>query len=751
MSRRMPFLRFLRFLRCALLAMTALAGPGELAAQPAPRCETARRVRAVEFTGSPRFSADTLAAAIVTRAASWTNRVFGVGDAPCADTLEVSRDALRLAVVHRRAGWFTASVTPRYDTVSRGVRITFDITPGPPATLDTVRVSGLPDSADGRRGFDAPLRALQGEIFDRGRVENAIENVLARLREVGYARAARPTNAVAIDTASARATLDVAFAPGRRVFLGDVEVAVQGIGDDPPRIDSAEVMRLIGLRAGQRYRSSALLEAQRDLYRSEAFRLVVIDTAAPVPPIDSLLDLRITVSEARTKYARVGVGWATQDCGRVQGRLADRGFLGVGRRAEVNVRASKLGVGAPADFASGLCARSVRDDPFSERLNYYAGVSFSDTRLFGTPVAPVLSIYSERRGEPYAFLRETSIGALLELTRRFTFRTTGTAGMQYENGRTETDPVISCSRFAQCRPEDYALSLFGRAVGIVSTAVSHDRTNGAVNPARGQRVRGELRAGQTFSELVSSLRFYRTTAEGSAYFSVPGGVFATRLQLSRAFAPGAQIVDGAPLLPQQERLFAGGQNSVRGFQQNLLGPIVYVITDAAALDTVPLAGGGRTVVARPDADYRALPRGGTALVVANLEYRFPLRAVSEQLQLAAFVDIGNVWETAQDEFRSRDLRATPGLGFRLGTPLGPFRLDLGYSPYPPRAGRALFLSSGTTTDGARGTISCASPGNTVNIDQPLPGVFDCPASYAPPRGRNVLSRLVFHFGLGQAF
>ena len=517
-------------------------------------------------------------------------------------------------------------------------------------------------------------------------------------------------------------------------------------GNDPPRIDSAEVMRLIGLRSGQRFRSSAMLEAQRELYRSEAFRLVVVDTAASVPPVDSLLDLRITVSEARTKYARVGVGWATQDCGRVQGRLADRGFLGVGRRAELNLRASKLGVGAPADFAPALCAGSVRDDPFSERLNYYAGVSFSDTRLFGTPIAPVLSIYSERRGEPYAFLRETSIGTLLELTRRFTVRTTGTAGFQYENGRTETDPVISCSRFAQCRPEDYALSLFGRAVGIVSTAVAHDRTNGAVNPARGQRLRAEVRAGQTFSELVSSLRFYRTTAEGSAYFSVPGGVFATRLQLSRAFAPGAQIVDGAPLLPQQERLFAGGQNSVRGFQQNLLGPLVYVITDARAVDTVALPGGGRALAARPEADYRALPRGGTALVVANLEYRIPLRAVSDQLQLAAFVDIGNVWETAQDGFRTQDLRATPGLGFRLGTPLGPFRLDLGYSPYPPRAGRALFLSSGEN-----GTISCASPGNTVNIDQPLPGVFDCPATYAPPRGRNVLSRLVFHFGLGQAF
>ena len=40
----------------------------------------------------------------------------------------------------------------------------------------------------------------------------------------------------------------------------------------------------------------------------------------------------------------------------------------------------------------------------------------------------------------------------------------------------------------------------------------------------------------------------------------------------------------------------------------------------------------------------------------------------------------------------------------------------------------------------------------VPIDPDQPGnIFDCPASYAPSVGRGVLSRLVFHFGLGQAF
>jgi outer membrane protein insertion porin family/translocation and assembly module TamA len=195
------------------------------------------------------------------------------------------------------------------------------------------------------------------------------------------------------------------------------------------------------------------------------------------------------------------------------------------------------------------------------------------------PIQPTLTVYSERRGEPFAYLRETGVGALIELSRQFTARTSGTAGVQYENGRTITDPVISCSRFGQCRPQDFALSLFGRGVGIVSTGAAHDHTNDLVNPSRGWRVRGDVRAGESASDSVQSLRFYRGTGELSTYLRFAGGVIASRVQMARAFAPGAELVDGSPLLPQQERIFSGGQSSVRGYQQNLLGPIVYVVSD----------------------------------------------------------------------------------------------------------------------------------------------------------------------------
>ncbi|WP_373065087.1 outer membrane protein assembly factor [Gemmatimonas sp.] len=733
----------------AIIALAAVCWPLRADAQRTTRCDKAQRVRSVKFAGSPRFDATTLAASIVTVEPGLVTRWFRKGSIPCLDSLELRRDALRLAVMHRQVGWFQASVIPTIDRRRDGVRVLFAINPGPEAVLDTVLIQGIPEPTGGGRPYDAPLRALENKRFDRTRTDTTIDRVLTRLRDAGYARATRPQSEVSIDTTAALATLTLTFAPGRVISIGNVQIEVQPLREGRPRIDSAAVARLVSIYPGDRFQASAILDAQRDLYRSEAFRLVLIDTLTPMTDArDSVLDLRVAVAEARTRAARMGLGWATQDCIRMQGRITDRGFLGVGRRVELSARASKIGVGAPADFAPALCSGALRDDPFSEKLNYYVGSTLSDTRLFGWPIQPVFTVYSERRGEPFAYLRETSIGALVEASRQFTARTAGTAGFQYENGRTITDPAVSCARFGQCRPEDFALALFGRSIGIVSTSASHDRTNDAVNPSRGWRVRGDVRAGETFSQLVKSLTFYRGTGEASTYFRFAGGVIGTRVQMSRAFAPGAELVDGSPLIPQQERIFAGGQNSVRGYQQNLLGPLVYVVSGKNVIDTVG-ANGQRVVVVKDGARFeRAVPRGGTAMVVANLEWRRGFRFIAEQLQFAAFVDAGNVWEAQSEGFRWGNLRATPGLGLRVVTPLGPFRVDVGYQPYGPRAGRALFFTSGDSK-GTTGEILCASPRDIS--DPRAVDIFDCPSTYRPTAGRSVLSRLTFHFGLGQAF
>jgi hypothetical protein len=47
------------------------------------------------------------------------------------------------------------------------------------------------------------------------------------------------------------------------------------------------------------------------------------------------------------------------------------------------------------------------------------------------------------------------------------------------------------------------------------------------------------------------------------------------------------------------------------------------------------------------------------------------------------VDAGGAWQRGE---RDPVIRVTPGIGIRLGTPLGPARLDIAYNPYRLQSG-----------------------------------------------------------------
>ena len=107
-------------------------------------------------------------------------------------------------------------------------------------------------------------------------------------------------------------------------------------------------------------------------------------------------------------------------------------------------------------------------------------------------------------------------------------------------------------------------------------------------------------------------------------------------------------------IPRSERFYAGGATTVRGYQEQLLGP--------TSLDN--------------KGDLQAL--GGKFLFLTNVELRIPLfwLFVSE-----VFVDGGNVWEEL-NAFQYNDIRFSTGLGLAIITPLGPVRLDYGYKLNP---------------------------------------------------------------------
>lgn len=741
--------------RLGLMA-AATVPSATLSAQRAARCDQREQVREVSVSGS-EIRSDELVTVLATQGPSLANRLLRLGTAACVDSLELLQDALRIAVLHRQRGWFTAQVRPVLSPHPRGVRVRFDVAPGPVARIGTVRVDGVPSEPD----YAAPLRALEGEVFDRVRVQAVRDRVVTAMQDDGRARTTQPETSVTIDTTAALADLSFAFDAGQPLRVGNIMVDVTPVPRREVHLDSAEVLALSGLRSGALYRASDVLAAQRALYRTEAFRLVLIDTVtAAGDTADGTIDLRVAVAEARTRSARLGAGWGTLECGRLQGRITDRGFLGPGRRVEFTARASRLGIGRPVDQFPGLCPQFLRDDPYSQELNYYLGVALSNTTFFGLPFSPAIDVYSERRGEYNAFQQETDIGVGVSLSRALTARTLVSLGAEFEAGRTVTDAVLACVRFALCQPADFELARRGNTTRAVNLTWLHDRVGNEADPRYGGRLRVDTRVGNTSfgglgaaGDSGATYAFYRPTVEGTAFAQLWRGTVAVRLQWSQVYAPNAFTVGGVPFLPPQERLFSGGQNSVRGYQQNLLGPVVYRV-DRASVDSVPF-GSTYQLVVQPGAAVRLpSPEGGTGTLLANLEYRRRFGWPSRDLQWALFLDAGTVWASGIAAFSLEEVRATPGIGVRLDTPLGPFRIDIGYNPRRAEAGKAFLFDNLAAREGQPSTpfVICVSPGQEVTFEEQLEaGGFACPRTFRPGAGRSTLSRLVFHFSLGQAF
>jgi translocation and assembly module TamA len=104
---------------------------------------------------------------------------------------------------------------------------------------------------------------------------------------------------------------------------------------------------------------------------------------------------------------------------------------------------------------------------------------------------------------------------------------------------------------------------------------------------------------------------------------------------------GLSYVSDFDALPATLRFFAGGDQSVRGYAYNSLGP--------------------------EDASGEVI--GGRHLVVGSIEYE---RRIKEKWGAAVFYDVGNALNSLGDP-----LRYSVGIGARWRSPVGPVRVDLG--------------------------------------------------------------------------
>ncbi|MEI6831579.1 MAG: outer membrane protein assembly factor BamA [Candidatus Omnitrophota bacterium] len=184
-------------------------------------------------------------------------------------------------------------------------------------------------------------------------------------------------------------------------------------------------------------------------------------------------------------------------------------------------------------------------------------------------------------------------------------------------------------------------------VSVITPSLTYDSRDNVFDTRKGNLFTGSF----DFAGLGGDKNYLKFFGRGSHYFPMPrGAVLEIRGRLGLAEPYG-----NTEKMPISERFFAGGAYTIRGYEERKVGPV----------------------------DNEGDPLGGASMAVANIEYTYPLFSF---LKVAAFYDVGNVWEKLGDIFSNKDannvqnsggLKSGIGLGLRIKTPIGPIMLDYG--------------------------------------------------------------------------
>ena len=718
---------------------------------------SAPEVKAISFSGNKAIPSLTLEDIIETAPSSSVRRVTRLfGARRCLVQGALLRDAARLMLLYRRKGYPRVVVDAAVDTAGFGaVKVRFAIRENAPTIVDSIEVRGVEDPSM-RASLARAIKLRPGQPLDRFSLDASSASMVVGLRRAGYL-AATARRGERVDSGAQHGVAWIDVDRGTRVRLGELRIEARGADSGAPRIPESQVERLTRLKTGSVLGTQELSEARRGLDAVGLFEEVRITLDSIRSPAsgdggDGTANVNVAVVEGPPHEVRLRAGYATLDCFRLQLQARRTGVFNQPGRLELTTRLSKVAVGDPLDFAPSACSSEAQADPYSAKLNYYVGGTYALASL-GIWTRSV-SLYTERRSEYLAYLKTTSIGGSASASRAIGRRWRGALVYDLSYGRTEAQPAVLCATFSACLASDREQFTEALPFGLASVVVTYDNTDTPTDPTRGRSFQTEMRIAPQWLGTAVRQQIIGGRVNAAAYFPLtPTMVLAARAQ--------ASVVAGLPggdFIPQAERLFAGGASTVRGFHQNEVGPRVYLADSIRAV----VQGTDTLLWALPpdSTEWRAVPTGGSASAVANLELRMRPPILTSLLQFVLFVDAGNVWVIGEPQLTNTTLFLTPGLGVRISTPIGPIRLDIAGNSYRSPLGPAY---RDAPVGYANAPLYCVSIGNTLPVSGfgqtdaqgnpilPTQAEGFCPSTFQPSRPSGFFDRLTIHFSIGQAF
>ncbi|MCG8429907.1 MAG: outer membrane protein assembly factor BamA, partial [Candidatus Omnitrophica bacterium] len=375
------------------------------------------------------------------------------------------------------------------------------------------------------------------------------------------------------------------------------------------------IRRELRIYPGDRFDGTKLKRSRERLHNLGYFE--EIDYSTEDTDVPDRKDLIVDVKESKTGAFSFGGGYSTVD-----------DFIGFVEVQQKNFdwRNFPYFTGAGQDLRVRASVGTV-----SQGFD----ISFTEPWMFDYPVSFGFDAYKrqrERESDLGFGYDEDITGGALRLGKEISEYLRGSIRYRYD--------VIDISDVTQEATVDLKREEGKNHISSITPGLSYDSRDSIFNPRTGDYVTGSLEwAG---GPLGGDKDFWKLWMRASHFFPLPRqSAFEARLRLGLVDSYG-----DSERVPIYERFFAGGAYTVRGYDERSLGPI-----DAASED----------------------PLGGQSVLVANLEYVYPLL---DFIKVAFFYDAGNVWGKMND-VGSGGFKSSVGLGVRINTPIGPVRLDYG--------------------------------------------------------------------------
>lgn len=497
---------------------------------------------------------------------------------------------------------------------------------GPQYRIGRIDIDGeLPESARGKLGLASGQPAVAAEVLAGG------ARLLTALQNDGHAFA-KVDPPIAYENPDER-VLDLKFqvVAGPRVQIG--EIRLEGLG----RVSDKIVRRRLLLHSGEQYSATAVERARKDLLSLGVFAAADVQLGSK-PDDMGRVPVTFRFRERARHAVSMNAAYST-DLGTSAGvRWTDRNFRGDAQQLELATQVINLGGTATNGIGYNLSARYQLPE-FAHRDQ---SLQFSVGALKQS-----LNAYDQKAAT-----------AGIALNRKLSSIWSASIGL---SGIRET--IVQ-----QGITQNYTLL-------SVPLTGSYDTTNlpSPLNdPTHG--VRASLTFAPTFSRGGEGSSFIVGQASVAGYFDLQGllrtgagrSVLAVRAIAGSAFGAGevTENISGVsvtvPDLPPDQRFYAGGSGTVRGYRYQSVGPQF------------------------PNGD----PKGGSTVSAFNVELR---QRFGTSFGGVVFVDAGRVGEKGNafsDLFHgTRCSNATGsttacwaigvGLGGRYYTPIGAIRLDIG--------------------------------------------------------------------------